>query len=89
MMFCQSVTVLVTQLGLTLCDPVDCNLPGSSVHGIFQARILVWIAMPSYRGSSQPRDLIQASRTASGFFTVSATREALNSRDAGARDYKI
>ena len=37
---------------LQLCDPVDCNLPGSSVHGILQARILDWVAMPSSRGSS-------------------------------------
>ena len=42
---------------LTLCDPSDCNLQGSSVHGILQARILVWVAMPSSRGSSWPRDL--------------------------------
>ena len=37
-----------------LCDPVDCSLPGSSVHGILQIRILEWVAMPSSRGSSQP-----------------------------------
>ena len=40
---------------LTLCDPMDCSLPGSSVHGILQAKILEWVAMPSSRGSSQPR----------------------------------
>ena len=40
---------------LTLCNPVDCSLPGSSVHGILQARILEWVAMPSSRGSSQSR----------------------------------
>ena len=40
----------------TLCDPMDCSPPGSSVHGILQARILEWVAMPSSRGSSQPRD---------------------------------
>ena len=44
------------QLCLTLCNPVDCSLPESSVHGILQARILKWVAMPSSRGSSQPRD---------------------------------
>ena len=48
--------VLVTQLCLTLCDSTDCSLPGSSVHGIFQARILEWVAMPFSWGSSQPRD---------------------------------
>ena len=41
-----------------LCDPVDCVPPGSSVHGILQARVLKWVAMPSSRGSSQPRDRI-------------------------------
>ena len=40
----------------TLCDPMDCSLPGSSVHGTLQARILEWVAMPSSRGSSRPRD---------------------------------
>ena len=40
----------------TLCDPTDCSLPGSSVHGILQARILEWVARPSSRGSSRPRD---------------------------------
>ena len=43
---------------LTLCDPMDCSLPGSSVHGILQARILEWVAMPSSKGSSQPRHRI-------------------------------
>ena len=46
---------------LTLRDPMDCSPPGSSVHGILQARILEWVAMPSSRGSSQPRDQIYAS----------------------------
>ena len=40
----------------TLCDPIDCSSPGSSVHGILQARILGWVAMSSSRGSSRPRD---------------------------------
>ena len=47
---------LVAQSHPTLCDPVDCSLPGFSVHGILQARILEWVAIPSSRGSSQPRD---------------------------------
>ena len=42
----------------TFCDPMDCNLLGSSVHGILQARILKWIAMPSYRGSSWTLPLV-------------------------------
>ena len=41
---------------LTLCDPMDCSLPSSSVHGILQARILEWMAMSSSRGSSPPKD---------------------------------
>ena len=45
----------VAQSCLTACDPLDCSLPGSSVHGIFQARILEWVAMPSSRGPSHPR----------------------------------
>ena len=40
----------------TLCDPMDCSLPSSSVHGILQARILGWVAVPSSRESSLPRD---------------------------------
>ena len=47
-----SVRVKSLQLCLTLCDPVDCSLPGSSVHGIFQARMLERVAMPCSRGSS-------------------------------------
>ena len=46
----------VAQSCPTLCDPMDCNLPSSSVHGIFQAIVLEWIAISFSRGSSQPRD---------------------------------
>ena len=45
-----------------LCDPVDCSLPGSSIHGILQARILEWVAISFSRGSSRPRDQTQVSR---------------------------
>ena len=45
-------SVLVAHLCRTLCDPMDCSLPGSSVHGIFQARILEQVAMPFSTGSS-------------------------------------
>ena len=48
--------VLVAQSCPTLCDPVDCSLPGSSVHGILQERILEWVAIPFSRVSSWPRD---------------------------------
>ena len=51
---CEKVKVVVTQLCLTLCDPMDCNLPGSSVHGIFQARTLEWVAIFFYRESALP-----------------------------------
>ena len=46
---------------LTLCNPMDCSLPGSSIHGFLQARILEHVAMPFSRGSSQPRDRTQIS----------------------------
>ena len=59
-----AVLRLVTQSCSTFCDPMDSSLPGSSVHGILQARILEWIAMPSSRGSSQPRDQTQVSHVA-------------------------
>ena len=66
---------LVTQLYLSLCDLMDCSLPSSSVHGILQARILEWVAIPFARESSQTRDWTQVSQIAGGFFTVWATRE--------------
>ena len=46
----------LASLCLTLCDPLDCSLPGSSVYGSFQARILEWVAISSSKGSSQPED---------------------------------
>ena len=58
-----TMNVVVSLPCPTLCDPVDCGPPGSSVHGILQARILGWVAMPSSRGSSQLRDWTQVSRT--------------------------
>ena len=58
---------LVAQSYLTLCDPMDCSPPGSSVHGILQARILERVTMPSSRGSSQPRDWTMVSWIAGGF----------------------
>ena len=68
-------SVLVTQASLTLCDPMECSHPSSSVHGILQARILEWVAIPFSRGSSQLRDWTQVSCIAGRFFTVGATRE--------------
>ena len=49
----------VAQVCLTLCDPIDCSLPGSSVHEILQARILEWVAISFSRGSYQLRDRTQ------------------------------
>ena len=59
----------VTQSCPTLCDPVDCSLPGSSVHGILQTRILEWIAISFSRGSSRPRDWTWVSHIAGRCFT--------------------
>ena len=61
---------LAAQSCLTLCDPMDCNPPGSSVYGILQARILEWVAIPFSRGSSWPKDWTQVSCIAGGFFTA-------------------
>ena len=57
------VKIEVAQSCPTLCDPIDCSLPGSSVHGIFQAIVLEGIAISFSRGSSQPRARTQVSRT--------------------------
>ena len=55
--------------------PMDCSPPGSSVHGILQARIQEWVAIPFSRGSSQPRDQTWVSCIAGKFFTIWVTRE--------------
>ena len=60
----------VAQSCLTLFDPMDCSLPGSSVYGIFQAGILEWVAISFSRGSSQPRDQTQVSRIVGKRFTI-------------------
>ena len=69
------LSVLVAQLWLILCDPMDCSPPGSSICGILQARILEWVAIPFSRGSSQPRDRTLVSCTVGGLFTVWVTKE--------------
>ena len=75
---------LVTKSWPTVCDPVDCSLPGSSIHGILQARMLAWVATAFSRGSgdhsllrgfSQRRDETWVSCVADGLFTIWATRE--------------
>ena len=71
----------VAQSCPTLCDPMDCSLSGSSVYGIFQARVLEWIAISFSRGSSRPRNWTQVSCIAGRRFTVWATREAQVARE--------
>ena len=65
-----------TQSCPTLCDPMDCSLPGSSLHGILQARVLEWVAISFSRGSSRPRDWTQVSHIPGRCFNLWATREA-------------
>ena len=65
-----SVRVLVGQSWPTLCDPRDCSLPVSSICGIFQARILEWVAISFSRRSSQLKDRTWVSHTAGRFFTI-------------------
>ena len=74
------------QLCQTLCNCMDCSLPGSSVHRILQARILEWIAMPLARGSSLPREdlaSLMSSTLAGGFFITSTIWEALSKNILG------
>ena len=72
----EKVKVLVTESCPTLCNPMDCRPPGSSVYRILQARILEWVVISFSRGSSWSRDRTQVSCVAGRFFTVWATREA-------------
>ena len=60
---------------------MGCRLPGSSIHGILQARILEWVAILFSRGSSQPKDWTQVSHIAGKFFTIQATRAAQGSEN--------
>ena len=81
---CMCVHAKSLQLRLILCSPMDCSTPGSPAHGVFQARILEWVAISSSRGSSQSLDLEDPHKRhaflspalAGGFFTTSATWEA-------------
>ena len=67
---CVCMCVLVAQSCLTICDPMDSSPPGSSVHGILQARILEWVAISFCRGPSWPRDWTWVFCIAGRFFTV-------------------
>ena len=66
----------VAQSCPTLCDPVDCSLPGSSLNGILQARVLEWVAISFSRGSSRSRDRTRVSGIPGRRFNLWATREA-------------
>ena len=80
---------LVTQSCPTRCDSMDYSPPGSSCHGILQARILEWVAISFSRGSSWPRDSTRVSCAAGKFFTVWATREARKTLHTSSRIYYI
>ena len=73
----------VAQSCLTLCEPMGCSLPGSSVHGIFQAIVLEWIAISFSGGSSQSRERTRVSHTVDRRFTVWATAPLLLHLDTG------
>ena len=83
---------LITKSCLTLCDPMDCSPPGSSVHGIFQVRLLEWVALLSSKGSSWPRDRVHLScvedssslgNLGSPDTSVSVSKHTLSFRSAG------
>ena len=80
---CVHMCCMCAQACLTLCDPMDCSPPGSSVHGILQARRLDWVAMPSPRRSSWPRDQTHISCIsciAGGLFTIEPLDQPLVTR---------
>ena len=81
----KSVHVLVTQSCPILCNPMDCSPPGSTVQGIFQARILEWIAIPFSRGYSQPRDQTLVSCIAARLFMF----ELQGSPILNKKDYRV
>ena len=90
--YCRRVCAKLLQSCLTLFNPMDCSLPGSSVHGISQARILEWVAVPSSRGSSRPRDpsrISYVSCIGSWFFTLSAAWEAPVFSQSGASNPRL
>ena len=72
----------VAQSCPTLCDPMDCSPWCSSIHRIFQARILEWVAISFSRRSSQPRDSTRVSRIVGRHFTIWATREVMTDLDS-------
>ena len=79
----------VAQSCRTLCNSVDCSLPGFSVHGILQARILEWVTISFSRGSSRPRDRTQVSHIGGRHFNLWATREDYINSCSSIRLYTI
>ena len=71
------------QSHLTLCDPMDYSPPDSSAHGIFQAKILEWVAISSSRGSSWPRDWTVSLALAGRFFTTESPRKPKGNLSSG------
>ena len=72
---CVCIKMKVSQSCPTLCDPMDNSLPGPCAHGTLKTRILEWVAIPFFKGSSWPRDWTWVSCTAGRFFTIWATRK--------------
>ena len=77
----------VAQSCPTLCDPMDCSLPGSSIHGILQARVLEWVAISFSRGSSRPRDWTWVAHIPGRRFNRWTTREVWATRKIQLRIY--
>ena len=75
--------VLVAQSCPTLYEPNDCSPPGSSLHGILQARLLEWVAIPFSRGSSRPRDQSQVYHIAGRFFIILSRRGSPKNTEVG------
>ena len=73
-----SIESEAAQSCLTLCDPVDCGLPGFSIYGILQARILEWVTISFSRGSSRPRDRTQVSHIGGRCFNLWATNFSID-----------
>ena len=78
----------VAQSCPTLCNPMDCSLPGSSVHGIFQAIVLEWIGISFSKGSYRPRDRTQVSRIVNKMLYHLSHQGSNTSRRDGEGDLK-
>ena len=76
-------SVLVAQSCLPLCEPMDCSPPGSPIHGMLQARILDWVAMPSSRGSSKPQIEPASPALAGRFFTMEPSASPPSNTERG------